>query len=78
MAIVVSNNCPKCKGQLDEGYIANIPVYGTLLKALNSRMKWVPGKAEQNTMGYVKYPRDGVKPVKTFRCASCGYLESYA
>lgn len=56
--------CPKCGGEMDEGIVK--PDGGYV-----GRQKW--GK-EVNWRGMVK---DGLT-VKTFKCKTCGYLESYA
>lgn len=59
--------CPKCKGDMEEGIIPDAS------GALSTRYppKWVT-KIKLITL------KDESKNVKTFRCTSCGYLESYA
>ena len=57
--------CPKCKGEMEEGVFGGM--YGSLVPWARGRMflKWI---SSSNTS----------KEVKVYRCASCGYLESYA
>jgi len=58
--------CPKCQSAMEQGFIMD-----------REGSTWVQGPLEKswgwpNTKGREKLP------VITFRCARCGYLESYA
>lgn len=67
-------NAPKCRrGDLDmeEGYLPDWTYGGRLVP------QWVPGKPKRSFWMGLKLPVRGV-PVRTFRCAGCGLLESYA
>lgn len=39
---------------------------------------WVPGPPEKSFWRGTKLPDEELIPIGTFRCGSCGYLESYA
>jgi len=73
------STCGKCNSAVEEGFIADIPVYyGLGFLGVKTKVKWVPGKVQENALGGVKIPRSGLKLVKTYRCTVCGYLENYA
>lgn len=59
--------CPKCEGEMEEGIIAD---RGHL--SLGEKPQWGTGLAWGGITLKDK------KEVKTYRCNSCGYLESYA
>lgn len=74
-----SDICPKCEGQMLEGFIMDRAHGGGQLVS-----RWVAGIPESksflgfkvshliNVIGKVQYP------IQSFRCSRCGYLESYA
>jgi hypothetical protein len=39
---------------------------------------WVEGQPEKSILYGTKVPQDKCIPIGTFRCAACGFLESYA
>jgi hypothetical protein len=39
---------------------------------------WGRGTPVKSLWREIKIPAEGVIPIGSFRCASCGYLESYA
>ncbi len=41
-------------------------------------LRWVSGKPESGFLGIVKIRGKEQRFIETFRCATCGYLESYA
>jgi len=53
-----------------EGIIFDNTRYGPSLPA------WQPGKPERTWRGFKR--KKTRSPITTFRCESCGYLESYA
>ena len=65
--------CPKCKGPMEKGYVADL-TYGATLQSA-----WTPGEpTPRRILGGIKWSETGNTPISTYRCQSCGYLESYA
>jgi predicted nucleic-acid-binding Zn-ribbon protein len=64
--------CPKCKGTMEQGFILD-HTYGARLISY-----WAAGSPEKSIWTGTKLPKQKLIPVGTFRCANCGYLESYA
>jgi hypothetical protein len=67
-----SMECPKCRGNMEEGFIkdeSQSAVYTS---------KWVEGPPEKSAWTGTKIRGKKVLPVATYRCAACGYLESFA
>jgi len=64
--------CPKCRGSMEVGVIAD-QTYGTVLVST-----WQEGPPEKNFLGSLKMRGKSRIAITTYRCASCGYLESYA
>ena len=64
--------CSECGGTMEAGYILD----STKTDYRDSR--WVPGTAERNWMGFLKYDLKTVRKVVTDRCPTCGFLKSYA
>ena len=64
-------NCPKCKGQMEEGFVVD---YAGNFPQVS---EW---SAESPKMGWFGFGVDvkGVRKITSYRCTSCGYLESYA
>jgi ribosomal protein S27AE len=67
-----SRECPKCGGSMTDGFIAD-HTYGSV-----SVSSWVEGEPKRSWWYGVKLT--GEKPIEitTWRCDTCGYLESYA
>ncbi len=60
--------CPKCKQQMQEGYLADEA----------SVARWYGGPPKRWLgMPLVRWAKTQL-PITTYRCPSCGYLESYA
>jgi hypothetical protein len=56
-------------------------VRGFILDAAFPQMAvshWVEGPPEKSFISGTKVPAGKATPTATFRCAGCGYLESYA
>ncbi len=66
-------NCPKCQGLMEEGFILDRGHYDT--KRVNT---WVEGEPVKSFWSGIKVKDKQQFQLKTFRCANCGYLESYA
>jgi hypothetical protein len=45
---------------------------------MRSVATWVAGKPETNLFGDANLTEKEQRPIRTFCCQSCGYLESYA
>ena len=66
------SECPKCKGDMEEGFILDV-THGHRLAS-----HWVAGAPEKSFWLGVKVKGKRLMNVRTFRCKSCGYLESYS
>ncbi len=64
--------CPKCQSSMVEGFVVDRTDSGWRVSG------WVDGTPEKGFWGGVRLR--GKKPVETatWRCRSCGFLESYA
>ena len=66
-------DCPKCQGTMAEGFIKDMG-HGAIYAS-----EWVEGAPEQSFWtGGVKARGKEQRPVITFRCEKCGFLEFYA
>lgn len=65
-------DCPKCRSAMDVGFIKD-ESYGT-----THVTEWVEGEPEKSVWTGTKTSGRQLMPVTTYRCTSCGYLESYA
>ena len=66
-------NCVKCEGFMEEGFIVDRGHYDS------TRVEtWVEGKPVKSFWTGIKVSDRQQFKVRTFRCANCGYLESYA
>jgi hypothetical protein len=63
--------CPKCQGEMVQGFAVD---HGFLNTGVGT---WVEGPPEKEVPFGTKIPEECI-PIGTFRCAACGYLESYA
>jgi predicted nucleic-acid-binding Zn-ribbon protein len=64
--------CPKCKSKMSEGFIVD-QGYGHRFVS-----QWVEGPPEKGLLLGVKVKNKRIIDTTTYRCTSCGYLESYA
>ena len=64
--------CSKCGAEMEEGFVAD--------EGYNKRYvaHWVAGKPQFGFFGGAKTWGKEQRPVRTFCCTKCGYLESYA
>jgi len=70
----ISLTCPKCQGSMVQGFIADFADMGQ-----NANVStWVEGQPKSSFLFGTKTPGDKRIPVGTYRCSTCGYLESYA
>lgn len=68
--------CSKCGGRMEQGFILD---RGAAEFTLRGRYvsKWARGAPLKSFLFKTWVPWDAL-PIGAFRCASCGYLESYA
>ena len=64
--------CPKCQGEMVQGFVADFTHGGILVST------WVEGPPESSFWRGTKVPQEKRIPIGTFRCSACGYLKSYA
>ena len=60
-------NCPKCKAEMEEGFLAAPRV-----------AEWIEGPLEKSIRLGVKIADRKRRVIRSFRCTKCGLLESYA
>jgi predicted nucleic-acid-binding Zn-ribbon protein len=63
--------CPKCQRAIQKGYIPDATC-GVVLGT------WIGGEVETGFLGAIKLKGKTRRRITTYRCNSCGYLESYA
>ncbi len=63
--------CPKCDSQMERGFIVD-QSHGAMYPST-----WAAGEPQRSFWTVTKMPPESFA-VGTFRCSSCGYLESYA
>jgi predicted nucleic-acid-binding Zn-ribbon protein len=68
----ITPKCPKCSGEMKEGFVVDYR-YSTRFVAT-----WIAGPPEYSILGNLKDFDKEQRPIRTFCCQSCGYLESYA
>lgn len=66
-------NCIKCEGLMEEGFILD---HGDSDR--RNVTTWVEGEPVKSFWMGIKIKQKQQFLVKTFRCANCGFLESYA
>lgn len=64
-------SCPKCQGEMIQGYVLDFTPVG------NRVSKWNDGPPKKAGWAGIMDSTSQI-PICTFRCQSCGYLESYA
>ena len=65
--------CPKCRAAMEEGFIMDLGHYNT-----RTVSQWVEGEPERSIWTGLKTKDRDKYQVTTYRCVSCGFLESYA
>jgi len=68
----VERKCVKCAGDMEEGFILDLG-QGAGLPA-----DWVEGEPERSFWTGTKYTTKVRYRIRSYRCADCGFLESYA
>ena len=69
MVDVQHMTCPKCQGNMARGFI-------TEAGGVTTVTEWIEGLRENATLA--GKPEESRFYVGTYRCSSCGYLDSYA
>lgn len=64
--------CPKCAGPMEQGFIAARSDNAATVT------HWIEGTPQYGFFGGTKITGKKQFPVRTFRCAKCGFIESYA
>ena len=64
--------CPKCQGEMVQGFVADFAHAQIVVST------WVQGPPQKSFWMGTKVPQEDCVPIGTFRCAACGFLESYA
>ena len=64
--------CPKCQGSMSEGVIAEKGDAQWLVAS------FLPGAPQVSRWFGLKVRKQDLLPISAWRCARCGYLESYA
>jgi hypothetical protein len=67
------HQCPKCSGRMELGFVLDKTQRGVQLVS-----QWAAGPPEKSFWFGTKLPDEKLIPIGTFRCMSCGFLESYA
>jgi len=67
-----SRLCPKCNSQMEQGFVMD-NTYGARVVS-----HWAAGPPQKSFWAGTKLPEEKLIPIGTFRCSSCGYLESFA
>ncbi|MEP6764113.1 MAG: hypothetical protein ABJB66_07375 [Gemmatimonadaceae bacterium] len=65
--------CLRCKGRMEAGIILDNGTSGIVYQ-----QQWIEGAAETSFWTGLKTKGHAAHKVVTYRCASCGVLESYA
>jgi len=65
-------NCPKCNSEMEEGFIVDYG-YGSVRPS-----DWVKGEPVKSFWLGTKITDQKQFRVRAYRCARCGFLESYA
>jgi len=67
-----SKTCPKCSGRMEAGFVLDQTHGGY------AQPTWLAGQPIRSFWTGLKIGRQKRLPITTHRCASCGYLESFA
>ena len=68
----MTHECPKCRHRMQQGFLRDHG-HGTI-----HTVAWVEGAPEKSFWTGTKTSGKDKFVLSTFRCTSCGYLESYA
>lgn len=68
-----ASRCPKCDGRMAGGFVVDHGDNGQVHVST-----WQSGEPQKSFWAGLKQVKAQQKPVSTFRCERCGFLESYA
>jgi hypothetical protein len=68
----MEKNCPKCQRQMEAGFVLDRTFRGGAAQSA-----WIEGTPRPSFWTGLRFDRAALKPVTTYRCPGCGYLESY-
>lgn len=69
-----SITCPKCSGEMETGFLID-KSHGD---QYSNAPEWAEGAPETSFWTGLELKGRERHPVVTYRCSTCGYLESYA
>jgi len=64
--------CVQCRTPMEPGFMADHG-YGAVYP-----QAWLPGKPEWSRWTGLKFKKNDIMPVTTFRCPECGRLDAFA
>ena len=64
--------CLRCGGEMEEGFLLEVTDSG------KKTTKWVEGAPERSVWVGLKTGQRRVLPLKSYRCAACGFVDLYA
>ena len=67
-----SRTCPKCQASMVEGFVIDRADSGRVVSS------WLEGAPQKSRWTGVKLKGKTPIEIATWRCGSCGFLESYA
>ncbi|MEO1858097.1 MAG: hypothetical protein ABGY95_12145 [Rubritalea sp.] len=67
-----NTTCAKCEGTMEVGFSVHTSIDGA------RQDKWLPGEPQKSMLLGIKVDVNQWIPITTYRCESCGFLESYA
>lgn len=70
--MLMSTECPKCSGVLEEGFVIE-PDEGN-----TSYSVWVEGKPSDGVPDDIRGSGKRIYRIQAYRCMSCGYTELYS
>ena len=65
--------CPRCRSSMSEGFVLDRGDHNAL-----AQQRWIEGEPQKSFWLGLKTKGREAFQVTTYRCDSCGYLESYA
>ena len=75
------HRCSKCNGPMEQGFVLghhDSPVAPGGSRLDTHLSFWTAGPTLESGWAAMELPREKLLPIATYRCSSCGYLESYA
>ena len=67
-----TRSCSKCGRKTEQGFCVDLGDYSTPTVGV-----WHPGKPQRKWWG-LAVDKNAKRDIETWRCTSCGFLESYA